>query len=133
MTIDERIERLIERHEALAATVELVEHQIAASSAATTRQIAALTESTNQRFGLVADAIESTNQMVGTLAGAVQVMNQQSSALSGAVQALPGTIQFVDQQIERLTDLVGDVTRSTVNLLEIARAHDSRIERLENH
>jgi len=32
MTVDERIERLTERHEALAATVELVEHQIQENS-----------------------------------------------------------------------------------------------------
>lgn len=40
MTIDERLERLVERHEALAPTVELNQHQIEAN----TQAIARLTE-----------------------------------------------------------------------------------------
>ncbi len=46
MTIDERIERLTERHEALAQSVEIVTHDIAAltqSVETTSRDVAALT------------------------------------------------------------------------------------------
>ena len=94
MTIDERIERLTERHEALAQSVEMVTHDIATLTQrveTTSRDVAALTE-----------RVESTSRDVAALTGHMANMMQAMTRLAntGAIHNLQ--IQDMEARLTRL-------------------------------
>jgi DNA anti-recombination protein RmuC len=106
MTIDERLEKLTERHEALAQAMELN---------------ASLQRDHDQRTGR---AIEALNQAVGTINQAVGTLNQAVGALNQGVETLASL--HADNE-RRMGGMMEAITR----LGNIVADHDIRLDNLE--
>ncbi|MGO9256770.1 MAG: hypothetical protein ACLQU1_10770 [Bryobacteraceae bacterium] len=78
MTFEERIDRLTERHEALAQTVELHEHRLA--------EIMEAIANTNANIGMLLEAANRNNETIANLGHIAQVHSHRFQRLEEGKQ-----------------------------------------------
>jgi chromosome segregation ATPase len=155
MTIDERLERLTERHEALAQSIELLTHDIselrAATTAAAELAAAAITAATTALTAAATAATAASTAATATtdLATAAAAANatgrERHEALSHSVELLVAEGQQTGEKIRHLAIIAeenevraGQMMENMSRLGHILEIHDRhidqhahRIERLE--
>ncbi len=87
MTIDERLERLVERHEALTLSVELHDQQIGELSA-TVRALTQATEKHDKQIGDLTPLVAEVAQGTARLLHAVQAHERRRDGHEGRIDRL---------------------------------------------
>lgn len=107
MTIDERLERLTERHEALTQSMELLTADV---------------HNMQKSIELVSADAQRVQNSIETVAG-----NTQRS-----VDSLAASMRGIADAIRNTNNYVGEIAEGTARLLHIAEIHEHRITRLED-
>lgn len=110
MTIDERLERLTERHQALAESVEM----FIASTQANFTRVGSLVEKLEGRIDQLTERVETLAESVDTLA-----------------ESTAANFSRVGHMIEQLVGAVQQTNDTVATLMTVAESHQRRISDLE--
>lgn len=120
MTIDERLDKLAQRHEALTQSLELLTHDVRDMQGSmgelreVVRQLAVSTASTKEDMRSLAGSIKSTTIDVRDL-----------------IRELAGEVRNTNGNLKKTKDFVDEIAEGTARLLHVAQVHERRISKLE--
>lgn len=131
MTIDERLEKLAERHQAMAQHLELQISFWDDSFKEMKNQLAEQKAEWNERFAKMDERSAAVDAQIAALVNHAVAANAHAGTVDAQIAALVSHAVTVSEQIERMSHNIARVSNDIEALTGIAKMHEHRIDSLE--